>query len=774
MRTLRLLSLFAAAAVAPAQAEPDHGVPVPIAIDSGLVANTAPGSATLGLPQVVWSTVVTVPGATWLRLRYAGVLLAGSRDPGGDGSFLRLTSLVDGACQTQHRVHVGQWRDTSAYFNGEAVLVELLAHPGTGDNRIVLDLVTAGPISPIGTDTICGSVDDRVLSNNPRVARNQPTGCTSWLIDDCNHCFLTAGHCSSGLQVVQFNVPLSTSGGAIQHPPPSDQYAVDPASLQSNGGQGVGNDWAYFGVFPNSTTGLTPFQANGGVTFALIPPPPVAGQQIRVTGNGSVTAPVSPTWYLVQKTHAGPYAAFTGTTVQYATDTTGGNSGSPVILDGTEQAIGIHTHGGCTSTGGANNGTGSNHAALQQALANPLGVCDCPELEFGFPNGLPSVLAPAGGTVVRMQIGGPVAVQPGTLQCQVTTTSGAHTVLPVVAGPDLYDFPLPAALCGSAVSFWFEALGSNAVVYRSPANAPLAQHAATAADTLATLRDFDFETAPAGWSVINVSLATGAWVRGVPVDSRGPSADYDGSGQCWVTGNTNLEDVDGGPTQLLTDVVDLTAAGDPVVTFATFYTSTAADDVFLIEASNDGGSSWTTVQSLASSTGWTLRTLPVRSLFPAPAQFRMRFSVADQPNNSVAEGALDAFRIVDTVCLAPNWTAYGSGCAGGGSAPALQAVTLPALGGTFTLSVQGLGGGLPLLLLGSAQVALPLGPPAAPGCELLTTIDQFELLLPIGGTATWSYAIPAAPALAGLRAHLQALELGPQWTLSAGGTAEVR
>jgi hypothetical protein len=30
------------------------------------------------------------------------------------------------------------WGNTSAYFNGEGVLLELLAYSGTGDNRVVV------------------------------------------------------------------------------------------------------------------------------------------------------------------------------------------------------------------------------------------------------------------------------------------------------------------------------------------------------------------------------------------------------------------------------------------------------------------------------------------------------------------------------------------------------------------------------------------------------------------------------------------------------------
>jgi len=348
-------------------------------IDSGYVQNNVSVPAAVGVPQVVWSTIVSVDNASWLRLEYDVVLLSGNANPGSDGSFLRITSLRDGAIQTQHHRHVGEWQNTSAYFNGESVLVELLAQPGTGQNRFVLKSAIAGPFTRGEPDTICGPNDNRTPSNDNRVGRLEPIGCTAWMINDCNKCFLSAGHCVNGssAQVVEFNVPLSNNNGTVNHPPPSDQYAVDPASMQDNGGQGVGDDWAYFGCFDNSTTGQSAYAAQGSVAFDLINPPSVSGQTIRITGYGTTSSPISPTWNQAQKTHAGPYNTFAGTTVRYVTDTTGGNSGSPVILDGTNNAIGIHTHGGCTSGGGSNAGTGANHAALQAALANPLGVCVC-------------------------------------------------------------------------------------------------------------------------------------------------------------------------------------------------------------------------------------------------------------------------------------------------------------------------------------------------------------------------------------------------------------
>lgn len=335
------------------------------AISSELVANTSTS------PEVVISFPVIVENTPWLRLSFSEVLLSGDPDL-GTGSLLRLTSLRDGGVQELNAVHVQQWQNSSAYFNGDAVLVEVLAQPGTGLNRVVVDSVTAGEIP--SEDSQCGPADDRVLSNDPRSARLLPIGCTGWIIDDCASCFLTAGHCTGGTQIVEFSVPLSTSNGTKVNASPDDQYAVDNSSMQSNGGLGVGNDWGYFGVFPNPNTGLTPFQAQGARHTISVPPPFNPSQNIRITGYGVDFSP--PQNNQVQQTHVGPWVTSSGSTVQYVTDTEGGNSGSPVLHEESGNAIGIHTHGGCSTSGfGQNSGTSLTHTGLQAALANPQGVC---------------------------------------------------------------------------------------------------------------------------------------------------------------------------------------------------------------------------------------------------------------------------------------------------------------------------------------------------------------------------------------------------------------
>ncbi|MCK4660781.1 MAG: hypothetical protein KAV82_14775, partial [Phycisphaerae bacterium] len=340
---------------------------VPVSEDSRIVRNDGDTVAT------IFSTRIHVPDAPWLRLKFDEALLSGALGDGTE-SYLVITSLADGAHQTMDAANLKQWRYTSAYFNGDAVLVELVAHPGTGPNRIVMSEVVAG-IEPGPLRSICELYDDRVPSDDARLGRIVPVGCTAWIIDDAGHCFLSAGHCvNEDFQVVEFNVPLSNEDGTQNHPPPEDQYAIDSTSIQYIG-PSTGNDWCYFGCFPNSTTGLRPDQAQGA-WFTLASPPPMEDQTLRIIGYGTVGYPISPTWNSVQKTSTGPYVSLSGSWFRYVIDTTGGDSGGVVVLEETGEAIGIHSVGACYVGGGANGGTTIDNSYLQIALANPFGVCD--------------------------------------------------------------------------------------------------------------------------------------------------------------------------------------------------------------------------------------------------------------------------------------------------------------------------------------------------------------------------------------------------------------
>ncbi len=328
--------------------------------------------------QVMDVHQVNIPGATSLRLKFDNVVL-------GPEDCIQIISNWDGNTQEQYPSELQKWSNTSAYFNGESVTVKLWVNPGSTASFAIRDLI-AGAQGSLGFhNTICGPTDDRVLSTDWRAMRavSSPTGsgggCTIWAASPTNH-LLSAGHCTGTFGVAEAEVPLSTGGGGAQHPPSNRQW---PITNLGGTGSGIGNDYAVTTVATNAQ-GQWPSQLYGHFTLGFFIPQ--VNDPIRITGYGSTSSPVSPTWNVVNKTHAGVYVTTGGggTGLGYNADTTGGNSGSPVICDISGLAVGIHTHGGCSSTGGNNWGTSLTLPAFQSLWASsggptpPSGVCATP------------------------------------------------------------------------------------------------------------------------------------------------------------------------------------------------------------------------------------------------------------------------------------------------------------------------------------------------------------------------------------------------------------
>lgn len=107
--------------------------------------------------SLVFSTLVEYPEAPWLRLHIGDYSLKG-------GSYIRLESLEDGSTQTLNETSLPDWNNYSAYFNGDAVRVELYAAPGASDVYVEVDHVIAGNVWPAdrsgavidATDELCG------------------------------------------------------------------------------------------------------------------------------------------------------------------------------------------------------------------------------------------------------------------------------------------------------------------------------------------------------------------------------------------------------------------------------------------------------------------------------------------------------------------------------------------------------------------------------------------------------------------------------------------
>ena len=325
-------------------------------------------SGVKGAGQIA-SHTVQVPNATWIRLNFKDANL-------GSASYIKLTSLADGASQTLNAKSLSQANNKSAYFNGDAVLVEMHAvRPDWWGIQLSISELEVGEES-FSIESQCGSADNRSPSNNPAVAR-VTNGCTAWILDNDN--LVTAGHCADNMTAIEFNVPQSNSNGGRVRSAPRDQYTIIRSSIEFSD-NGPGNDWAVFRVQNNSETGRSPRQEQGS-SFKLVRTTNL--DTIRITGHGVDSGSRN----AVQQTHTGDFVSLSGGRIRYRVDTEGGNSGSPVIDNATGDAVGVHTHAGCNTNGtGSNQGTHTNLTAFWDA-ANDGASSSIPNVTFGSPTG---------------------------------------------------------------------------------------------------------------------------------------------------------------------------------------------------------------------------------------------------------------------------------------------------------------------------------------------------------------------------------------------------
>ena len=320
---------------------------------------------------------VRAPEAAWMRLHFSDYNL-------GKQSYITITSHKDGGKQRLDANSLQQWRNSTGAFNGDAVDIELYIAPEEKGIFINIGEITVGEHvtgpteeeSRAVAESLCED-DDRVSLNDAAIGRIMPVGCTGWIIS--NGALLTAGHCTgANMQYIEFNVLPSQSNGTTVMSLPQDQYPIDPASIVffNDGGGAIGNDWAVFDCFANTTTSLLPEHAQGAFYRMSRDDAPA---NIRITGYGTDSSPPGSTGNRnddsqTEQTDTGGFVgedvqASNDVVIEYTVDTTGGNSGSPVINTTNALTIGIHTNAGCDPpSGDGNNGTGFENDDLENAI----------------------------------------------------------------------------------------------------------------------------------------------------------------------------------------------------------------------------------------------------------------------------------------------------------------------------------------------------------------------------------------------------------------------
>ncbi len=220
------------------------------------------------------------------------------------------------------------------------------------------------------------------------------------------------------------------------------------------------------------------------------------------------------------------------------------------------------------------------------------------------------------------------------------------------SGGGVYMADLPAFDCGDDPLF---RVSVDTVLAGTVSEPPAGNYAATIGTGTSVTDNGETDI---GWTVSG-NASDGQWERAVPAgfDRSDPSADFDGSGQCWLTDNgESNSDVDGGQTVLTSPVFDFSSGG--TISYAYWMndeTNTiGGEDFFRVEVSTNGGSTWAIARDYSASTNWRTDSIDVGSEFGNTSQFRMRVIAAENDPGDVLECGLDAIVFESFECTQSN------------------------------------------------------------------------------------------------------------------------
>jgi hypothetical protein len=298
-------------------------------------------------------------------------------------------------------------------------------------------------------------------------------------------------------------------------------------------------------------------------------------------------------------------------------------------------------------------------------------------LAFVFPDGVPGFVNSGSTTTFPVEVNGigTAIPEPGSATINYSVEGGPFTqefMTPL--GGNLYEASLPAVDCPGTISFYFSAETTLGQTFSDPPSAPVGTYTAiAAAGTEVSLRD-EIEGSVAAWATSAAGGTTGGqWEAADPNGTLfnnllcAPEDDATaGVGvMAFVTQNgpqgasVGSYDVDNGPVQLISPVVDIDGT-DATISYSRWFFCTdhpsfpAEEDFFLVEVSNNGGASWVTVENIPHvGPQWVTTSFVVSDYVVPTATVRVRFSTQDLPNNSFTEAGVDNFQVEEFVCVLP-------------------------------------------------------------------------------------------------------------------------
>ncbi|MEW5923737.1 MAG: C1 family peptidase [Candidatus Zixiibacteriota bacterium] len=282
---------------------------------------------------------------------------------------------------------------------------------------------------------------------------------------------------------------------------------------------------------------------------------------------------------------------------------------------------------------------------------------------FDYPDGVPTILQYGQVTsfeIIVSGVGGAIPI-PNSGQLYYAINGGAPQNKNMTQlTTNHYQADLPVLSCGDRIVFYVSVDEMVDGPYYNPD--PSSPFEAFAVGDSSLVFEDNFET-DQGWMVTG-SATAGIWERGIPAglgDRGDPTTDFDGSGRCYLTGNTAGDsDIDGGTTILISPAFDL-SGGEGLIHYAFWYSNAFGNapnsDTFKVFISNNGGMNWTLIDKIGpveeASGGWYEHTIWASDYITLTDQMVLNFNASDLGDGSVVEAAVDDIWVKMYTCGTP-------------------------------------------------------------------------------------------------------------------------
>lgn len=283
------------------------------------------------------------------------------------------------------------------------------------------------------------------------------------------------------------------------------------------------------------------------------------------------------------------------------------------------------------------------------------------DLTFSYPTGLPYLVKKGMTTEVTVQVESNASGIPvtGSGKFHYSFNGEPYTAVNMEAtGSNQYRTTIPAVTdCDAELRYFFsvkESLGRTFYSVDTTGGHTFTVYTSSVVD----FQD-NFQTNKY-WGVYG-SATEGDWERGIPASDGtdgAPTSDYDGTGYCYLTGNSQGVDVDNGNTYMVSPGFELADTAVSFISFAFWFNNqcgTQFNDYFRVYLSNDDENNWTLIKEIAGDApeaagGWQTHFFVVNDYMAPTLEMKLKFEVADVSPESCLEAAVDDIKVTSFLC----------------------------------------------------------------------------------------------------------------------------